>query len=83
MTVKVLFFSVLQDLTGTDELVWELPSAPPPSVADLWSALVTAHPPLTSWTGRVLIAVDHVFASPALLITDGQEIAFMPPVQGG
>jgi molybdopterin converting factor subunit 1 len=81
MTVKVLFFSVLRDLAGTDQLVLELPV--PSTLAEAVTRLGERFPFLTSWDGRLLLAVNGEYADRATLLADGDEVALMPPVQGG
>ena len=81
MKVRVLFFSVLKDLTGSDEVTQEL--APGATVADLLTAVFTRWPGLQAWDASLLVAVDQTYARRNTPLHDGAEIAIMPPVQGG
>lgn len=81
MKVRVLFFSVLKDLTGADEVTQEL--APNATVADLLAAAFTRWPGLQAWDTSLLVAVDQTYARRNTPLHDGAEIAIMPPVQGG
>lgn len=82
--VTVLFFSVLRDLAGTDQILFELASADGvPALSDLLTALYAAHPALESWDSRLLLAVNAEFATRGTTLSDGDEVALMPPVQGG
>ena len=81
MTVRVLFFSTLRSLTGQDALERVYPD--PLTVADVLKDLYTVHPELQTWDEQLLIAVDLAYASRETLLKDGQELALMPPVQGG
>lgn len=86
MTVRitVLFFSVLRDLTGSDRVVLELTAGDGLlSLSDLLSTLYTSYPGLESWDNRLLLAVNAEFATRAMSIQNGDEVALMPPVQGG
>jgi molybdopterin converting factor subunit 1 len=81
MTVKVLFFSVLRDLAGTDQLVLELPL--PSTLGEAVSRLGQRFPSLAAWDGRLLLAVNGDYADRSVVLADGDEVALMPPVQGG
>jgi len=82
MTLRVLFFSLLQDVSGTDELEYQL-DKDPATVNELLNALFEEIPKLRQWGPKLLIAVDCEYADRETPINDGQEIALMPPVQGG
>ena len=82
MKVRVLFFSLLRDLTGETEIRWDLPAGKS-RVADLLESLYERWPDLRAWDGRILVAADHRFAGREEMLEDGQEIAIMPPLQGG
>lgn len=81
MTVRVLFFSVLRDLTGREELVWDLPSEA--SVTDLLQDLFRQWPALLGWEESLLVAVDQTYVKRDQILHDRCEVAIMPPVQGG
>ena len=81
MTVKVLFFSLLRDLAGTNQLVLELPV--PSTLGDAVDRLGERFPSLAAWDGRLLLAVNGEYADRATGLADGDEVALMPPVQGG
>ncbi len=82
MTIRVLFFSVLRDLTGVEELDLTL-EAPEASVGDAIPALLKRFPELENWSGRWLIAVNCEYAGLEESLSDGAELALFPPVQGG
>jgi MoaE-MoaD fusion protein len=81
-TIRLLFFSTLQDLTQLTETAWPIPTsgASLRRLRDEWEA---RWPALVAWRDRILIAVDLEFATLDQTITPGQEVALMPPVQGG
>ena len=81
MTVRVLFFSVLRDITGADEIT--LDQAEPASVSDLLSALYERWPALAKWDASLLIAVEQSYVKRDAELHDNAEVAIMPPVQGG
>ena len=81
MTVRVLFFSTLRTITDREWLEKDYTS--PITVAELLDDLYEEFPPLKDWNERLLIAVDLAYASRETSLGDGQEVALMPPVQGG
>ncbi len=81
MTVHVQFFSHLRDAAGISEFDLELPDSS--TVADLLHQLYARTPALRSWDSSVLIGVDVEFVGRNYLLRGGEQIAIMPPVQGG
>jgi len=81
MKVTVLFFSQLRDICGAEELVLELGGST--TVEDLLESLYQRFEGLRKWDSRILVAADHEYVDRDSLIVSGQEIAIMPPVQGG
>ena len=82
MKLRVLFFSVLRDITGAGEIVIELEGGQS-TVADLLDHLYQRWPRLRDWDRSLLIAVDQVYARRDEPLHDNAEVAIMPPVQGG
>lgn len=84
MTVRVLFFSLLQDIIGDSEIEFSIVDSNGVTlVSDLLAALYEKFPKLRNWESKLLIAVDCEYADKNTPIKEGQEIALMPPVQGG
>lgn len=83
MKMRVLFFSVLRDLVEKDELNVVLPEGKPRTVAGLLEHLYGKYPRLRDWDQSLLIAADLDYVKRDSPLEEGQEIAIMPPVQGG
>ncbi len=81
MTCRILFFSVLKDVVGTAEMAWALDEAQPVGV--LFDQLVVKYPLLQAYRPALLMAVNQTYVSAEELVQAGDEVAFMPPVQGG
>ncbi len=80
--VRVLFFSVLRDLTGSDQV--ELPvDESGTTVGEFVSSVYETYPGVREWDSKLLIAVNGEFADREDSVKAGDEIALMPPVQGG
>lgn len=83
MKIRVLFFSILRDLVGANELEELLPAGREWRVEDLLERLYAEHEGLRDWDGKILVALDMEYVDRHQVLSDGQEIAIMPPVQGG
>jgi molybdopterin converting factor subunit 1 len=81
MNLRVLLFARARDLAGAGEILVELPDGA--VVADLRRRLVALYPRLTALAGKCAVAVDAEFAGEERVLTEGVEIALLPPVSGG
>jgi molybdopterin converting factor small subunit len=81
MQVHVQFFSRLKELVRDAESSYEL--APGSTVADLLAELYACSPALRDWDKSILIGAGVEFVSRDYVLQPGDEIAIMPPVQGG
>jgi molybdopterin converting factor subunit 1 len=81
MKLHVLFFSVLRDLTGHDEIVIECEDVH--TVGELLTLLFARWPRLAEWDASLLVAVDQDYVKRDAALRNGAEVAIMPPVQGG
>jgi molybdopterin synthase catalytic subunit len=81
MKIRLLAFATAGDVLGATELEMELPDGS--RVADLRARLDRDHPGLAPLWPRLAVAVDGQIAGPEALLTDGVEVALLPPVSGG
>lgn len=81
MTLRVQFFSHLRDVTGASDFDAHVPEGA--SVADLLNVLYGQYPKLCEWDSSILIGAGVEFVDRDYLLKEGDEIAVMPPVQGG
>ena len=81
MQLRVQFFSHLRDAVGAAEATADLPEGA--SVADLLTVLYGKHPKLREWDSSILIGAGVEFVPRDYLLKAGDDIAIMPPVQGG
>lgn len=82
MKLKILYFSLLRDVTGTEEELIEVTSESD-TVAMILEELFRNHPELRKWDDRLLLALDCEYVNRGDRIGQGSELALMPPVQGG
>ncbi len=81
MKLRVLFFSILKDITGCEEVDWTCPTGS--DVAWLLEQLFEKWPALRPWDSSLLLAVNCTYVNRREPLLDGCEVAIMPPVQGG
>ncbi len=81
MKVRVLFFSILRDLTGENEIVFDLPANT--TMTGLLDHLFERWPKLREWDESLLLALDQSYVKRQTPLHEGAEVALMPPVQGG
>lgn len=81
MTVKVLFFGLLKDIVGRSEDAIELPADA--TMGTLFERYASQYPRLREMADSIALARNHEFAQLDVVLTDGDEVALMPPVSGG
>lgn len=81
MRVTVRLFARLRDLAGAGELVREV--SEPATVRSVWQGLVGEMPALQDYEKTMSVAVNADYAKMSAAVSDGDEVAFMPPVSGG
>ena len=81
MRVRVLFFGMLKELVGRSSEDAEFPQG-----ADLravFDSYATRYPRLRELAPSIVVAQNQEFAQLSASITEGDEVAFLPPVSGG
>lgn len=53
------------------------------AVSDAASALLRMHPAIAGDSSRLMIAVNEEYQEHDYLLSDNDEVAFIPPVSGG
>ncbi len=81
MRVPVQFFSQLKDVMQTSEI--EVAQKDGATITDLLAELYQRTPRLRDWDGSILIGAGLEFVGRDYVIQPGDQIAIMPPVQGG
>jgi molybdopterin synthase catalytic subunit len=81
MRVRLLAFASASDALGTGELELELPG--PARVADLRAWLDARYPALAPLWPRLAVAVNGSIARSDDPLSEGAEVALLPPVSGG
>jgi molybdopterin converting factor subunit 1 len=81
MRVNVKLFARLRELVGTSDLAIDAPDGA--TVRDVWQALVQAHPAAAVYERSMSCAVNLEYARMTTPVSDGDDVAFLPPVSGG
>jgi molybdopterin converting factor subunit 1 len=81
MHVKVRLFGRLHDLVGAAEL--ERDVADGATVGDVWRQLEGEIPSVAPYSRSISAAVNTDFARMTAPLSEGDEVAFLPPVSGG
>jgi molybdopterin converting factor subunit 1 len=79
--IRVLFFGVLRDITGQREDSLELPEGG--RLGSVFEYYAGRFPRLRGMAASVVLALNQEFSTPSAPLTDGDEVAFLPPVSGG
>jgi molybdopterin converting factor small subunit len=81
MKVRVQFYAQLRDLLGVDEMEVELPKGE--TVRELLEKVYAQRPALRAHDKSILVGAGLEFVDRNYQPKGGEEIAIMPPVQGG
>ena len=81
MSIRILFFATIADVTGKREMEIQAPGYA--DVASIFARVAQEFPGLEARRASILFAVNFEFARPDSPVRDGDEVAFFPPVSGG
>ncbi|HUO05714.1 MAG TPA: molybdenum cofactor biosynthesis protein MoaE [Candidatus Binataceae bacterium] len=79
LTLKL--FAALRERANATELIREFPDGA--TVDEIWAALKSEFPALSSHRDSVGFAVNHNYVEGGFKPREGDEVAFIPPVSGG
>jgi molybdopterin converting factor subunit 1 len=79
--VKVRVFARLRELIGTGEFEREVPVDA--TVRTVWDMLVREYPVIAPYAESLSCAVNVDYARMSTAVSEGDEVAFLPPVSGG
>lgn len=81
MRVRVRFFAGTREAAGSASLEVDVP--PSATVAVLLDALEAQRPRLAPYRAHALVAQNGAFTTESARLSEGDELALMPPVSGG
>jgi len=80
--IKVLFFARLREQLGTEAI--DIPWQPESTVGTLLQQILADHPAWSEFLSKPLMkAVNQEMSQDEQALSDGDEVAFFPPVTGG
>jgi molybdopterin converting factor subunit 1 len=79
--VTIRLFARLRELIGAGELAREVPQGA--TVRTVWDSLVREYPAIAPYSESLSCAVNVEYARMTTAVSDGDEVAFLPPVSGG
>ena len=74
-------FARLCDIVGSNEIERDVPIGT--TVRMLWDNLIADFPSLEAYGESLSSAVNAEYARMDVVLNDGDEVAFLPPVSGG
>lgn len=77
--IRILWFARLREDTGHSEVSLD---GAPIAVGDLKGRLQQQYPQLSALDG-VMVAVNEQYADDRTIVSEGDTVAFIPPVSGG
>ena len=81
MRVTVRLFARLREIAGASELNRDVAAGA--TIATVWQQLVRDFPDLAGYERSISSAVNADYARMDHAVSDGDEVAFLPPVSGG
>jgi molybdopterin converting factor small subunit len=81
MKIAVQFYAQLRDIVGVSSLDVDVPQGS--TVAQLIDKICELKPALRAYHKSILVGAGVDFVEREYVISIGEEIAIMPPVQGG
>lgn len=80
IAIRVRFFARLRELAGVE--TQDVKASQGARIASVYAAMRAYHPSLPPQEG-VRAALNHEFVDWETVVTEGDEVAFIPPVSGG
>jgi len=79
--IRVLFFGVLRDIVGVREDLVEIPDGA--RLDSVFEHYAGRFPRLREMSASLVLALNQSFSEPSAPLSEGDEVAFLPPVSGG
>ncbi|QDU62064.1 Molybdopterin synthase sulfur carrier subunit [Planctomycetes bacterium Pan216] len=81
MKIHLLLFAGAAEVAGTSDVTMEVGQAA--TIGELRGKIVDEFPDLGPIVGRSMFALNETYVSDDAAISDGDEVACIPPVSGG
>ena len=80
MQIRLRLFATYREIVGSRGLTWSARDGI--TLRELVDGIVTKYPRLADHRGSMLLAVNEDIVSAERVLTDGDEVALLPPVSG-
>jgi molybdopterin converting factor subunit 1 len=81
MQVRLRFFAAAREAIGQTATTLEMP--PGSTVGDVRARLRAEHPAFAALPPAMMVSVNLEYRPPEFGLSEGDEVAFIPPVSGG
>lgn len=81
ITITVRYFAILKELLGQSELQLALPAGT--TVGEVYPLVTDNNERLGRLRRSMMVMVNHDYVTDDVVLRDGDELAFIPPVSGG
>lgn len=81
MKIRVRLFASVKDIVGRREVVLDLPEGT--TASEVLRRFSADHPRLQGLAPSLLLAVNREYVEGSRVLSEGDEVAFIPPVSGG
>ena len=81
MRINVRLFARLRDIVGAGEISTQVPDGA--TVRTVWDTLTGEFPDLRAYQETISSAVNAEYSRMGAPVSEGDEVAFLPPVSGG
>lgn len=81
MKVRIVLFARAREICDASEIELELD--PRSTAGDCFRALAGRHPRLQALEGKIMVAINERYAEWSAELSEGDELALIPPVSGG
>ena len=81
VTITVKYFAGLREALGASSEEMKFTEAP--TVSEVVDQVFGAHPEQAAYRPSLMLAVNMAYAQADTMLTDGDELALIPPVSGG
>ena len=81
MRIRLLHFASFREAAGRDQEIKDLPDGA--RISELWTTLAREVPLFSRFPSMPPAAVNREYVPGNVVLHDGDEVAFLPPVAGG
>ncbi len=81
MQIQVRLFATYREIVGEGQLAWTFRDGT--TVGQLVEAVLAKYPRLLGHEKSMVLAVNHEVVRLDVVLREGDEVAFLPPVSGG